>query len=106
MLDKLTIDDFSSHLNRTFRISLPHAGEDTAEAVRLEAELVEVTRLPARKDEEDKRAPFSVIFRGPREPVLPQQIYALESDRLETVELFLVPLGPDRNGMLYEAIFT
>lgn len=53
-----------------------------------------------------RQEPFSAYFRGPRSPVLPQQIYPMKHDRLGTVELFLVPIGPDAHGMRYEAVFN
>lgn len=53
-----------------------------------------------------RRAPFSIEFLGPPEPVLPQRIYALTHRELETFDLFLVPLGPDGGRMRYEAVFT
>jgi hypothetical protein len=41
------------------------------------------------------------------EPVLQQQIYRLECEGLvESLDLFLVPIGPDANGMRYEAVFN
>lgn len=49
---------------------------------------------------------FSLLFRGPLAPVLPQRIYHLKHDTLGSVEIFLVPLGPDGEGMQYEAIFN
>lgn len=55
------------------------------------------------------RVPFSLIFRHsllPQNAYLPQQIYHLEHPTLGTLDLFLVPLGPDSEGMRYEAIFT
>ena len=52
------------------------------------------------------RDPFSLAFRGPRTPVQPQRIYALEHARMGTLEIFLVPTGPDEDGMRYEAVFT
>jgi len=54
----------------------------------------------------DRRAPFSIVFRGPRNVVLPQRIYEVEHDTIGAFPLFLVPIGPDQEGMLYEAIFT
>lgn len=51
------------------------------------------------------RQPFSLVFRGPRQPVLPQQIYALTNETLGRLEIFLVPIGPDETGLRYEAIF-
>ncbi|MBO0879454.1 MAG: hypothetical protein J2P17_03600 [Mycobacterium sp.] len=50
--------------------------------------------------------PFSLVFRGPREPVMVQRIYRLDNDKLGSFELFLVPIGPDDHGMRYEAVFT
>jgi hypothetical protein len=52
------------------------------------------------------RAPFSIVFLGPREPVLPQRIYRLEHEALGTLDLFLVPIGRDDAGVRYEAVFT
>jgi len=51
--------------------------------------------------------PFSIYFRGPRTPILPQQIYRLTHDQMEALEIFLVPVGPNpkAGGMLYEAVF-
>ena len=52
--------------------------------------------------------PFSAYFLGPRSPALPQRIYTVDHDQLGTLDLFLVPLGPDpkTGGMLYEAVFN
>lgn len=52
-----------------------------------------------------KRAPFSLVFLAPPGPVLPQRIYGLEHDDLGSFELFLVPIGADRQGVRYEAVF-
>lgn len=54
---------------------------------------------------------FSIIFRGPQTPFIEQGTYRLEigtadaANRAE-LELFLVPVGHDANGCLYEAVFT
>jgi hypothetical protein len=52
--------------------------------------------------------PFSAYFLGPRSPVLSQRIYKVTHDQLGTLDLFLVPIGPDpqAGGMLYEAVFN
>ena len=52
------------------------------------------------------RSPFSIVFRGPREPVLPQRIYTFRHEKLGSFELFIVPIGPDDEGMRYEAVFS
>jgi hypothetical protein len=38
--------------------------------------------------------------------VLPQRIYRLEHEQMGPLELFIVPVGPDGDGLGYEAIFT
>ena len=53
-----------------------------------------------------RRQPFSLIFRGPRAPVLPQRIYRLEHEAMGPLEIFIVPIGPDAEGMRYQAVFT
>ena len=105
MLEKLTIEEFSKHLNHKFQIQFK-AGEGETSTGSMEVELVEVSKLGERQPDEDRRQSFSIIFRGPGEPVLPQQVYRLEHDGLGKLDLFLVPLGPGEGGMLYEAVFT
>jgi hypothetical protein len=52
------------------------------------------------------RQPFSLTFRGPHHPELPQAIYRLEHAELGPLEIFVVPIGKDAGSMLYEAVFT
>ena len=102
MLDKLTRADFADRLGQTFRV---HYGAATP----LEAELVSATAFPTRPGGPDLPArsePFSILFRGPRTPVLPQRIYRIEHETLGTFDLFIVPVGPDAGGMQYEAVFN
>jgi hypothetical protein len=37
---------------------------------------------------------------------LPQRIYRLEHAALDPLEIFIVPIGPDAEGMRYQAVFT
>jgi hypothetical protein len=91
-LETLTVDDFAALQGDRFRI----VAED---APPFDVELVEVREIPR---EPGGRAPFSVRFRGGPTPPLPQRIHRVEHDALGALELFLVPVGPDR----YEAVFT
>lgn len=97
MLEQLTRDQFVECLDDTFQIAL--------ESSRLDLTLVRADKLggdaPSRQ-----RQPFSLIFAGPREPVLPQRTYRFEHARLGVLDIFIVPVGPDERGMRYEAIFT
>lgn len=99
MLQDLTPASFEAHLGSPFHI---HYGG----AAPLEAVLQGVRRHEPHPG--PRAEPFSVFFLGPRQPVLPQAIYRLEHEAMGTLELFLVPVGPDpkAGGMLYEAVFN
>ncbi len=54
-----------------------------------------------------EREAFTLTFLGPRDPLLPQSMYSIESERLGRIEnLFLVPVGRDATSCHYEAVFT
>jgi hypothetical protein len=48
---------------------------------------------------------FSLVFRGPVEPLLPQRTYRFVHDELAALDIFIVPIGRDDAGVRYEAIF-
>jgi len=91
------VTDFEPLRNEKLKLQ---AGEQD-----LELELIEAVNIG--KAHGDRRQPFSVLFRceGQQEP-LPQGTYPIEHAKLGRVELFLVPLGPDKEGMQYEAVFA
>lgn len=98
MLEKLTHDDFLKWLHQKYEIH--HDG------AMLEVELTECRTLPYPGRKDAQRVPFAVIFRGPLQPVLSQRIYKLEGGSIGSLEIFIVPVGPDAVGMRYEAIFS
>jgi hypothetical protein len=53
-----------------------------------------------------ERAPFSLLFEGPAQPVLPQRTYVLSHPTLQGLEVFLVPVARQASGVHYEAVFT
>ena len=99
MLESFTLETFAPRRDEPFRLH-PDAGDP------LELRLVEATPLGEGTSPASGRAPFSLVFRGPRAPVLPQRIYRLEHGTIGAFEIFLVPIGPDQEGMRYEAVFT
>jgi hypothetical protein len=96
MIENFDASTFSGRDGETFRVF-----RDDGSA--LDLELVSITPGP---DAGGGRAPFSIVFRGSLEPVLPQRIYRFEHDELGSFELFIVPIGPDAAGMQYEAVFS
>jgi hypothetical protein len=97
MLEDFTIDTFRPRLGERFCL--------VAEPV-LEVDLVEAETVGERAIEPSGRVPFSLVFRGPLDPVLPQRIYRFENDALGAFDLFIVPIGPDEAGMRYQAVFS
>jgi hypothetical protein len=95
VLDDITIDSFSGRVGERFRVT---SGDDTHELTLVECEPLGGTAM--------ERVPFSLVFLGPPEPVLPQRIYPLAHDELGDRELFLVPIAQDADGTRYEAVFT
>lgn len=100
MLESLTVSDFEGRVGERFTVDA--AGVD---GPTVDMELVEVTVLGAAARPEG-RTPFSLVLRGPVGNVLPQRIYPVDHVELGTLEIFVVPIGPDSAGMRYEAIFT
>ena len=100
-LDQVTRADFAQCLGQPFRM------ECGAQAV--EAELAAVTGLGFKSPDDErqgKRESFTLLFHAPKQGRYPQRIYRLSHSRLGTLEIFLVPLGPDEKGMRLEAIFN
>jgi hypothetical protein len=100
VLDKLTVAEFTGQVGRAFRLT-------PADAPALDLVLVEARDLSLQTAAPGaKRAPFSLVFLGPKGPVLPQRIYPLENETLGRLEIFLVPIGAEADGVKYEAIFN
>ena len=70
----------------------------------IELTLVECQRLKAHPG--TIRDPFSVIFLGPVESLLPQRTYELRNEGTSPLAIFLVPVGRNADGFLYQAIFN
>jgi len=54
----------------------------------------------------DKMESFSLFFLGPDHPVLPQATYSLSNSDTGKLDIFLVPVGKNSSGILYEAVFN
>jgi hypothetical protein len=101
-IEWLTHEHFAGRVGERFTLVLPEGSP-------LELVLVETAvseELGGQGPEGEERHQFSVVFRGPASPVLAQSIYGLHHAELGELELFLVPLGPDGEGIRYEAAFA
>jgi len=99
--ESLDITTFAGRVGEVFRIA---PDETTMIATRL----IAVTPAPGgwTAAAAAGRTPFSLVFRAPAGTPLPQRIYRLHHEELGLLELFLVPIGPDADGMCYEAVFS
>ncbi len=92
--DAITIDTFRPRLNEMFALTGPGPTIDLV--------LTEVEDLGKGYD----RQAFSLIFTAPPQPVKPQAIYRLENSATGPLDMFLVPLGPEKGLLRYQAVFT
>lgn len=116
-LETLTAADFRDVKGSRFRLTAA-VPAGPGQFLAFDVELAEVTEAAKVTEAsgapaDGPRRPFSVLFHGPIEPVLPQRVYRLEHDDLGQLELFIVPVGPTEpsgpgarpTAMRYEAVF-
>jgi hypothetical protein len=106
--DWLTHRDFAALVGDSFEMAvLDETGGATVATVATELiEATESSALGGSGPAGQTRKQFSLVFRGPAAPVLPQGTYRLSHAELGELDLFLVPIGPDAEGMRYEAVFA
>jgi hypothetical protein len=95
-LDLVTAADFQPHAGSSFVVKLPGGS--------FPVELVEVTEQP--QHARGGRTPFSLVFRGPAQPIISQGTYLFSHDVLGEASIFIVPIQPDSLGSRYEAVFN
>jgi hypothetical protein len=83
---------FAENLNAPFQISM-------ADKV-MELKLVEVSELKLSPYQER----YSIVFKGPRDTLLPQDNYAMTHASAGSFTIFLVPVGMEADGFLYESV--
>ena len=74
--------------------------------VALSLTLHEAELLTAQFAPPEMRPPFSLIFLGPGNLIMPQGLYLLRHDEMGEVTIFLVPVGKDERGVSYQATFN
>ena len=91
----MELQEFARAAHQEFELSL---GESA-----MTLTLVEVAPLPHGGG---MRQPFSLVFRATSPIVLPQKLYPLSNATIGKLSAFLVPIGRDGAGVLYQAVFN
>jgi hypothetical protein len=94
MLESLNRDSFVPLLNSQFQV--------VQAATQISLELIQVSELRSSRHNEA----FTLVFRGPSDLFLPQATYQFDHPSLGVCELFIVPIGQDKHGLYYEALFN
>lgn len=97
-MEVLTCEAFAGRANETFDLTMGDS--------RVPLTLVEVKPLTVHVFPGMMRAPFSLIFKSANPVLLPQNTYRLDNAAMGRLDIFLVPIGRDREGILYQAIFN
>jgi hypothetical protein len=91
---QLDAKTFAAQLHTRFKV---HAGAGDPVVL----ELDEILEPPSPPQVEL----FIVHFRGPRQPLLKQQIYPFEHEVLGAFDLFVTAIAADAQSTTYEAVF-
>ncbi len=98
MLEKLTIGDFQPHLNQQFFITF---ASEATHAV----QLIKIT--PWSHGSDKYRQPFTLEFETDfKEKYYPQGVFVLQHPEHGPFDLFMVPIGPSKKGMIYEVVIS
>lgn len=96
--DMLSHEEFEPHIGTAFAV---------ADGERLvDARLSEVRAMPKYAGPAALRTPFSLLFRAPEQHIMPQGIYRLSHAAMGDLDIFIVPIGRDADGVTYEASFN
>lgn len=90
-------EDFTPHLNKLFRFEGRH------HALRLAQ--IDVSDLPHAPELTHK--PFTLIFHGPKQDIMPEGLYVAEVEDGPRFDLYIMPIhtrAPDRQD--YQAVFN
>lgn len=99
-LRTLRLEDFEPLIDQSFTFRVP-AGQE------ISTRLDQARPLGGHTVDDAVRRPFALVFSTETPGVLPQQTVKVENEKLGSLDVFVVPVGPDREGrMQYEAVFS
>ena len=91
-------EGFAPHLNQTFSVGL---GTSTVEMT-----LVQAVKGKPRDWEGLRKEPFSLLFKCAHSVILPQKTYPFQKSGFGRMDIFIVPVGREKDGIVYQAIFN
>ena len=100
-MPRLTYKDFEASINQPFQI---HFGADQLLTVTLTE--FRLWGQPAPDEKPDAYQPFTIVFQSDITQYLPQATYRIANERIGDHDIFIVPLGPNKLGVQYEAVFS
>lgn len=88
--------------------NLERLNESVGESVTLRANTLEIAAelTECKSLGKGDTAAVSVLFETDQQSALPQQIFQVSGPAFGEISLFLVPIGPGRRGMVYEAVIS
>ncbi len=89
---------FAGHVRETWSIALGESSIDMT--------LVDARRRPPRVVAGLRSEPFTLYFKCQSPVVLPQKLYPFENKNAGKIEIFIVPVARERDGIVYEAVFN
>jgi hypothetical protein len=93
-----TFETFASQLRETFSLTVGDSSLDIT--------LVDARRRPARVVAGIRAEPFTLYFKCGNPVVLPQKLYPFTNPKLGKMDIFIVPIGREKDGVVYEAVFN
>jgi hypothetical protein len=94
----MVLEDFKDHVGSVFTATYP----DIAPIPLTLDQAAPLTNY----GQNAKREPFSLMFIGPGDVMLLQRMHRLKHDKMGELEIFLVPVGKNERGYLYQAVFN
>lgn len=104
-LDELGLATFAAQLNSIFHVTDGPAGHVDLKLI--EASPAKVSARQRADAPDANHEKFSLVFSGPKEPLLAQRIYRFEHPQIGSFEIFIVPIVTQQERTQdYQAIFN
>jgi hypothetical protein len=92
------LEHFAGRVNEGFEVDL---GTSAVAMTLVEAKPLPVNPFPGML-----RNPFALLFNSSSPVLLPQRIYRMKNATLGVLEMFIVPVARNKDGIVYQAVFN